>query len=137
MKEDCIFCKLANGVFSTNMVYEDDDFRAIMDASPAAKGHVIILPKEHAANVLELPDNLVSKGFVVAKKIAKAVKEVTGCDGVNILQNNGEAAGQTVFHFHIHVIPRFNDDNISITWKQNQFDDETQKKIAADIADKM
>lgn len=137
MKEDCIFCKLANGVFSTNTVYEDGDFRAIMDASPAAKGHVIILPKEHAANVLELSDNLVSKGFVVAKKIAKAVKEVTGCDGVNILQNNGEAAGQTVFHFHIHVIPRFNDDNISITWKQNQFDDETQKKIAADIADKM
>lgn len=137
MKEDCIFCKLANGVFSTNTVYEDDDFRAIMDASPAAKGHVIILPKEHAANVLELSDNLVSKGFVVAKKIAKAVKEVTGCDGVNILQNNGKAAGQTVFHFHIHVIPRFNDDNISITWKQNQFNDETQKKIAADIADKM
>lgn len=135
MKEDCIFCKLANGVFETNTVYEDDSFRAILDAAPAAKGHVIILPKEHAANLFELPDEIAAKALVVAKKVAIALKKVSGCDGVNILQNNGEAAGQTVFHFHIHVIPRFKDDNISITWKQNTFEDEVQKQIAKELGD--
>lgn len=134
MKEDCIFCKLANGVFETNTVYEDDSFRAIMDISPSAKGHVIILPKEHADNVFEIPEETVAKGFVVAKKIAGAVKKVTGCDGVNILQNNGEAAGQTVFHFHIHVIPRFNDDDIKITWKPNEADASQLKEMAMKIA---
>lgn len=137
MKDDCIFCKLANGVFATNTAYEDDYFRAIMDLSPAAKGHVIILPKEHAANLFELSDDCASKALIVARKVAKAVMEVTGCDGVNILQNNGEAAGQTVFHFHIHVIPRFKDDNLSITWKQNEMDEETLKKLAKEISEKI
>ena len=133
MKDDCIFCKLANGIFETNVVYEDDTFTAIMDVAPAAKGHVIILPKEHGANIFELPDEIALKALIVARKVAAAVKEVTGCDGVNILQNNGEAAGQTVFHFHIHVIPRFKDDSISITWKQNEVDGEELKNMATKI----
>lgn len=133
MKDDCIFCKLANGVFETNVVYEDDSFTAIMDASPAAEGHVIILPKEHAANIFEMSDETLSKALLVARKVADAVMKVTGCDGVNILQNNGEAAGQTVFHYHIHVIPRFKDDKISITWKQMNASDEALKTTAAKI----
>ena len=134
MEKDCIFCKLANGIFDTNIVYEDDNFTAIMDISPAAIGHVIVLSKEHAKNIFELPSHLVGEGHKVAQKIAKAIKEVTGCDGVNILQNNEEAAGQTVFHYHIHVIPRFKDDNINIKWPLNNVSDEELKDMAEKLA---
>jgi len=132
--ENCIFCKLANGDIPTATVYEDEYLRAIMDAAPANKGHIIILPKSHAANIYELEDEYVSRAFVLAKKLAVALKKLTGCDGVNILQNNGEAAGQTVFHFHVHVIPRFKDDDCTIVWKPTSYEDgeasETAKKIA-------
>lgn len=120
MKDDCIFCKLANGIFDTNTLYEDADFRVIFDANPATEGHVLILPKEHYSNVFELPEDLAGKAFVLAKKIAYALKEVTGCAGVNILQNNGEAAGQTVFHFHMHIIPRYEDGDDMILWKPQE-----------------
>ena len=116
--ENCIFCKILAGEIPSTAVYEDDDFKAILDVSPAARGHVIILPKNHAANIYELPDEDASKIMVVAKKIATAIEKAYHCDGVNILQNNGEAAGQTVFHLHVHVIPRFKGDTVNIGWKQ-------------------
>lgn len=132
MKDDCIFCKLANGVFDTNTLYENEDFRVIFDVSPATEGHVLILPKEHYANVFELPDELAAKVYVLAKKIAGVIREVTGCDGVNILQNNGEAAGQTVFHFHMHVIPRYSGNNKDmILWKANELNQEKVDEIIA------
>ena len=134
---DCIFCKIANGEFDSFTVYEDNDFRGIMDISPASKGHVIILPKKHAADIYELEEEIASKIYVVAKKIAVAVKEVTGCDGVNVLQNNGEAAGQTVFHLHMHVIPRWNNDSIKITWEQTQGEQDVLKGLAEEIASKI
>ena len=109
---DCIFCKLANGDIPTNTVYEDADFRVILDAAPANLGHCLVLPKTHADNIFEINDELVAKGFKLAQKVAKAVKKATNCDGVNILQNNGEAAGQTVFHLHIHIIPRYTTDDV-------------------------
>ena len=116
--ENCIFCKILAGEIPSTAVYEDDDFKAILDVNPAARGHVIILPKNHAANIYELPDEDASKIMVVAKKIATAIEKAYRCDGVNILQNNGEAAGQTVFHLHVHVIPRFKGDTVNIGWKQ-------------------
>ena len=134
---DCIFCKIAGGEIPSYTVYEDNDFRAIMDISPAAKGHVIILPKQHAADVFELSEELASKIYVVAKKIAAAVKEVIGCDGVNILQNNGEAAGQTVFHLHMHIIPRWKGDSIKITWTSDEANKDMIKEVAEDIASKV
>ena len=137
VNDDCIFCKLANGVFETNTLYEDDDFRVIFDASPATKGHVLILPKEHAANVFELSEETASKVFVLVKKIATVLKEVTGCEGVNILQNNGEIAGQTVFHFHMHIIPRYKGDTVNIGWTPGKADadeiNELKGKIAAGL----
>ena len=137
VNDDCIFCKLANGVFETNTLYEDDDFRVIFDASPATKGHVLILPKEHAANVFELSEETASKVFVLAKKIATVLKEVTGCEGVNILQNNGEIAGQTVFHFHMHLIPRYKDDKVNVGWEPGSIDengiDELKKLIEKEL----
>ena len=102
-EENCIFCKILADEIPSAVVYEDDDCRAILDNAPAARGHVIILSKKHAANIFELPDDDVSRIFVVAKKIAAAVQKTYSCDGVNILQNNGEASGQTVFHLHVHV----------------------------------
>lgn len=133
--ENCIFCKLANGDIPTATVYEDEYLRAIMDAAPANKGHIIILPKSHAANIYELEDEYVSRAFVLAKKLAVALKELTGCDGVNILQNNGEAAGQTVFHFHVHVIPRFKDDDCTIVWKPTSYEDGEASEVAKKIAE--
>ena len=137
VNDDCIFCKLANGVFETNTLYEDDDFRVIFDASPATKGHVLILPKEHAANVFELSEETASKVFVLAKKIATVLKEVTGCEGVNILQNNGEIAGQTVFHFHMHIIPRYYSDDISIRWNQGKSDADSLAELAKSIGQRI
>lgn len=109
-KADCIFCKLANGEIPTNAIYEDEEFKVILDLAPATKGHALILPKEHADNLYELPEEIASKVFVVAKKMATVMTEKLQCDGFNLLQNNGEVAGQTVNHFHIHLIPRYKDD---------------------------
>ena len=106
-KEDCIFCKIANGDIPSKTLYEDEDFRVILDLGPATKGHALILPKEHADNLYELSDETASKVFVIAKKLAIKMKEKLNCDGLNIVQNNGEAAGQTVQHFHMHLIPRY------------------------------
>ena len=136
MKDDnCIFCKLANGVFPTNSIYEDEDFNVILDASPATKGHALILPKEHYANMFEIDDDILAKAAKLAKNIMTHEKEILGCDGYNLVQNNGEAAGQTVFHFHMHLIPRYSDNNEGkmINWKPNKFSDEEMK----DICDKM
>lgn len=117
MKDDCIFCKLANGVFPTNSIYEDEDFNVILDLAPATKGHALILPKQHADNLYELPDETAAKALVLAKKLAKIMKDKLGCDGLNVVQNNGEVAGQTVLHFHMHLIPRYTSDVQKIAWK--------------------
>lgn len=113
---NCIFCKIANGEIPSKTLYEDDSFRVILDISPASKGHAIILSKNHAANIYELSDEDASKIMIVAKKAATVLKNVLKCDGINILQNNGEAAGQTVFHLHVHLIPRYENDDVKITW---------------------
>ena len=133
---NCIFCKILAGEIPSTAVYEDDDFKAILDVNPAARGHVIILPKNHAANIYELPDEDASKIMVVAKKIATAIEKAYHCDGVNILQNNGEAAGQTVFHLHVHVIPRFKGDTVNIGWKQGDMPEDLDaicKEIQAQL----
>lgn len=115
-KDDCIFCKIANGEIPSKTIYEDEMFRVILDLGPAAKGHALVLPKEHFANLYELPEEWCAKAFCLAKKMAETMKAKLGCDGFNIVQNNGELAGQTVFHFHIHLIPRYEGDNQKIGW---------------------
>lgn len=135
IKDDCIFCKLANGVFPTNKIYEDDDFTVILDAAPAAKGHALILPKQHADNLYELSDETAAKVLPVAKKIAVAMKKTFNCDGVNVQQNNEAAAGQSVFHFHVHVIPRFKKDGISLLWKPGKPSDEEQAETCKLLRD--
>ena len=134
-KSDCIFCKIANGEIPSKTLYEDDSFRVILDISPASKGHAIILPKNHASNIYELSNEDAGKIMIVAKKVATVLKEVLSCDGMNILQNNGETAGQTVFHLHVHLIPRYKNDDVTIHWmagkEGNTLEDTIVEKIQA------
>mgnify|MGYP003468184635 FL=1 len=121
MREDnCIFCKIANGDIPSKTLYEDDECRVILDLGPATKGHALILPKNHYANLFELPENEAEHVMVVAKRMASRMMEKLQCDGFNLVQNNGETAGQTVFHFHMHLIPRYKWDNQLIGWKPMQ-----------------
>lgn len=133
MRDDnCIFCKLANGVIPTNSIYEDEEFKVILDASPASKGHALILPKEHYANVYEIDSDTLGNAAKLAQKLVRYETEILGCDGYNILQNNGEAAGQTVFHYHVHLIPRYasQEDARWGSWEHLTFSDEEMKEIS-------
>ncbi len=114
--DSCIFCKIVAGEIPSSAIYEDENVKVILDIAPAAKGHAILLVKEHAANIFELKPELAGRIFAVVPKVAAAIKEELGCDGMNILQNNGVEAGQTVFHLHIHFIPRWKDDAVNIKW---------------------
>lgn len=134
-EDDCIFCKILKGDIPSYKVYEDDSFIGILDINPSAKGHVIIIPKNHAANIFELSEKDAKEIFVVAKKIAEAIKKAYQPDGINILQNNGEAAGQTVFHLHVHVIPRYKDDTIKIEWEPKEMKD--LEKVLEEIKKEM
>lgn len=116
MDHNCIFCKIANGEIPAKTLYEDEEFRVILDLAPATKGHALILPKSHYKNLYELPDETAAKVMKLAKKMATTMTEKLGCDGFNIVQNNNEVAGQTVFHFHMHLIPRYENDNQRISW---------------------
>lgn len=134
-KDDCIFCKLANGDIPTNTVYEDEDFRIILDLAPATRGHALILPKEHAANLYELSDETAGKVLVLAKRMALIMKEKLLCDGLNLVQNNGEAAGQTVSHFHLHLIPRYVNDGQTINWMPGEATPEELEAVRKELAE--
>ena len=132
MKQDnCIFCKIIAGEIPSRTIYEDDDFKVILDANPASKGHALILPKEHCANIYEISEELLAKATKLAKRLAGHMTAVLDCDGFNLLQNNGEVAGQTVFHFHMHLIPRYigMKNNDLLNWTHEQFADEEQDHI--------
>ncbi len=135
--ENCIFCKIGAGTIPSYTIYEDEDFKVFLDLSPTAYGHSLIIPKEHYKNLIELDDSVASKALVLAKKIATAMEKTFHCDGINILQNNGEIAGQTMFHFHIHVIPRYKDDNLKIIFDQQSLKEEDAKKIVASLTENL
>ncbi|ROR23663.1 histidine triad (HIT) family protein [Mobilisporobacter senegalensis] len=136
-KDECIFCKIAAGEIPSACVYEDDDFKAILDISPASKGHVIIIPKNHADNIFDLTKDEAAKVFVIAANIGKILMNELNCDGLNVLQNNGAAAGQTVFHFHMHLIPRFENDKVKITWTSTKYIEGEMDQLAKAIKEKL
>ena len=132
-KDDCIFCKLANGEIPTNTIYEDDDFRVFLDAAPATKGHCLIVPKEHYDNLAELDDEVGAKVIPLAKKMMKLLKEKLSWDGFNLIQNNGRVAGQTVFHFHMHLIPRYTDDGQNFDMKPSEPEEGALQAVLKEI----
>ncbi len=129
--KDCIFCKISAGEIPSNTIYEDEEFRVILDLAPASKGHALIIPKEHAADIYEIEEELAGRAMKLAKRMAVHMTEVLGCEGFNILQNNHEVAGQTVFHFHMHLIPRYrNAKNEDIlVWNHETFSPEEMEQI--------
>ena len=126
---NCIFCKIANGEIPSKTIEESDMFRVVLDVGPATKGHALILPKDHYSNLYELPEEVAAEALKLAKKVALKMKERLHCDGVNLVQNNEEAAGQTVFHFHIHLIPRYEGDGQVIGWRPGESSPEELAKI--------
>ena len=134
-KEDCIFCKIANGEIPSKTLYEDDKFRVILDLGPATKGHALILPKDHYKNLYELPEDCAADAIKLAKKMMTQMTEKLGCEGFNLVQNNGELAGQTVFHFHMHMIPRYQNDGQTIGWKPGEPTQEELEEIRKQIVE--
>jgi len=114
MEDNCIFCKLAKGEIPTKTLYEDEEFRIILDAEPLTRGHALILPKKHAKDLFELDEETAGKAYQLAKQFGEKMMQALHADGMNILQNNKSAAGQSVFHFHIHLIPRYEKDGVTL-----------------------
>lgn len=133
MKDDCIFCKLANGIIPTNSIYEDEQFKVILDAAPATKGHALILPKEHFADLYEIDEETAAAAMKLARKLVISMTETLHCDGFNLVQNNKPCAGQSVFHFHLHLIPRYVDDGQSILWDPKEVPAEDLKAVCESL----
>ena len=134
---ECIFCKIANGEIPSTTLYEDNDFRVILDVNPASKGHTLILPKKHAENLYDLPDETASKALVLAKNMVSKIEKALECDGLNLVQNNGEAAGQTVMHFHMHVIPRYEGGSKMVTWEPGKVSAEETERIVEAVTPRL
>lgn len=131
--QNCLFCSIATGKMASETVFENNEFRVILDKFPAAKGHTLIMPKEHIENIYDLDAETASKLFALATVVARALKQVLKCDGMNLLQNNGVLAGQTVNHFHLHLIPRYEGDELSFKWKTQSFSMDEFQEIARRI----
>lgn len=132
-EEQCIFCKIAHGDIPSKTIYEDDMFRVILDLAPATRGHALIIPKEHYRNLYDLPEEIASEAMKLAKKLITVMTEKLNCNGFHLLQNNEEAAGQTVFHFHLHLIPRYQDENNMLLWKAMEVSVEDLEEIRVQI----
>lgn len=131
---DCIFCKIVAGEIPATILYEDEDIQVFMDIGPIIKGHALVIPKVHYDPVSDTPDEILSKLHITAKRVAQAQMNELRADGVNIMQNNGKAAGQEVPHIHIHVIPRFDDDGHRWNWNATKYDNSEEMN---DLAEKM
>ena len=130
-----IFCKMVKGEIQAKTLYEDEKFRVILDQGPATKGHALILPKAHYADLFELPEESAGDAMKLAKKMIVKMREKLGCEGFNLVQNNGDLAGQTVFHFHLHLIPRYSGDGQKIGWKPQEVEPEELEQVRAQIVD--
>lgn len=131
--KDCLFCKISKGDIPSATIYENSEFRVILDVSPASKGHALIIPKEHFQDIFDIDAVTAGKLFSLATEVARAMKSVLHCDGMNIVQNNGLVAGQTVFHFHLHLIPRYEGDDVGLGWTQHEANLEENQELAKEI----
>jgi histidine triad (HIT) family protein len=129
----CIFCKIANGTIPSYKVYEDNDVIAFLDVNPASRGHTLVVTKEHFSNMTTCPKAILDKVFEVAQTIAQAQMAQLGATGVNVLTNVGESAGQSVHHFHVHVIPRYDNDGLKLSFPPKQLEDSEFTSIKSTI----
>jgi len=105
--EDCVFCRIARKEEHASFVYEDKDVVAFLDSRPVNEGHTLVVPRKHYENMFEVPDEEVANLFKIVKKLAYGISKSEKAEGISIVQNNGEAAHQLIFHFHVHIIPRY------------------------------
>jgi histidine triad (HIT) family protein len=131
---DCVFCKIVAGDLPAQIVDEDERTIAFMDIAPATRGHALVIPREHSADLLEVPAEDLAATAAAAQRLAARVGERLGADGVNLLNACGSAAWQTVFHFHVHVIPRYNDDPLRLPWTPQQGDPDQIAAAAKELA---
>ena len=131
MKNDCVFCKIVTGDIPAVKIYESSEILAFFDIFPANKGHCLVIPKDHYKSIDLIPDNLIASIFCLAKKIVKIQKKIFNISDVNLLQNNGREAGQTVFHAHLHIIPRFENDKVNFSWKERAYENENEVLMLA------
>ena len=124
---NCIFCKIANGEIPSRTVFEDEQFRVFLDLGPATKGHALVVPKDHYKDLFAVPADVLSAAILTAQKVGAQLKEKLHADGMNLVQNNGAAAGQTVMHYHLHVIPRTEGDGHLAPWTPVQRSPEEQE----------
>ena len=129
---DCIFCKIIKGEIPCDKVYEDEKTLAFLDISPVNKGHTLVVPKHHCKDILEAPDEELKQTILTVKKVAKAMVKAVNANGWNLGVNNGEAAGQVVFHSHFHIIPRLSTDGLK-HWPHKNYSAGESKKVAAQI----
>jgi len=137
---DCIFCKIVDGTIPSTKVYEDENVYAFMDVSPLTKGHTLLVPKTHVKDLFEMPEEIAANLYAVAPKIANAIKSAFNPAGLNTINNNGAFAGQTVFHYHLHFIPRYNEtDGLKVKWetKQSEFTPDVLGQVAAQIKENL
>lgn len=131
---NCVFCKILDGVIPSVKLYEDEEFVIILDIGPAAFGHALIIPKDHYANLYEMPEELLGKVMSLAKVWGEKLVNVLKADGLNLVQNNGLAAGQTVFHYHLHLIPRYEGDSVGELWTPGSLSEEQKKELVEKLA---
>ncbi len=126
--EDCVFCKIIDGTIPSHKIYEDDETLAILDIAPTNYGHVLVLSKDHFENIYTLPQETACRIMMTVQKMATAVRNGVESDGVNIIMNNEPAAGQIIFHAHVHVVPRLNEDGLR-HWPHKEYKDEEEKMV--------
>ncbi|WP_332648548.1 HIT family protein [Lysinibacillus sp. 54212] len=135
---DCLFCKIINGDIPSTKVYEDEHVYAFMDIMPLTKGHTLLIPKKHCKDLFEMSEDVASNLYRAAPKVANAIKAAFEPVGLNTVNNNGAAAGQTVFHYHLHLIPRYDEtDGLKVGWETKNFEmselAETAEQIKANL----
>lgn len=134
---DCIFCRILNGDFPAHFVFQDEEVAAFVSLEQPTPYKVLIVPRAHVEMIFDLNDELAAAIFQATVRIAKAVREASGCAGLNLVQSNGKVGQQDVFHFHLHIVPRFEDDGIVLAWDNTQAPEETLQTYAQQIREQL
>jgi histidine triad (HIT) family protein len=129
--EDCIFCMVLRGEIPSETIYEDEHTVAVMDINPWTRGHAVVFPRKHAKDLFEIEDEELQHVAVAVKRVAAKMRDTLGCDGLNLIQSNGSAAWQTIFHLHVHVIPRYDGDGVLRPWTPGKASPEELARMGA------